>query len=299
LLPSFPPAIVGLTETAIGKQSMKIYRGMGRAALDAAYNNSAAVPDVAVKIADWLVRSQATRENLGGRRDLAYGPAPRNRIDWFPAGTAEAPTLVFIHGGYWQSRDKEDFAFVAEGPVARGFNVALVEYTLAPSARMTAIVGEIGLALDYLAGRLAEFDAASRGLYLAGHSAGGHLAAAHRTHPAVSAILGISGLYELEPIGLNYLNDKLRLDTAEIEAFSPIRQIRAGAPLLLTVGAAELPELVRQTEDYAAAATAAGETVRLIPAPGHDHFTVLETLARPDGAALEALIALDRISSTS
>jgi acetyl esterase/lipase len=270
---------------------MDLYRGMDRAALDAAYNNSAAVPDARAVHADWLIRSQATRERLGGLSDLAYGPEPRNRIDWFPAGAAEAPTLVFIHGGYWQSRDKEDFAFIADGPVARGFNVALVEYTLAPAARMTAIVGEIGHALDFLAAKLPELGAEQGRICLAGHSAGGHLAVSHRAHPAVSAVFGISGLYELEPIGRNYLNDKLRLDAAEIAAFSPIRHIRAGAPVLLTVGAAELPELIRQTEDYAAAAEAAGEAVSLIPAPGHDHFTVLEMLARPDSTALDALVS--------
>ncbi|HVJ53302.1 MAG TPA: alpha/beta hydrolase [Aliidongia sp.] len=271
---------------------MELYRGMDRAALDAAYNNSAAVPDVADKVADWLQRSEKARATLGGERDLRYGPGERQRIDWFPAAAPHAPTLVFIHGGYWQARDKEDFSFVAEGPVARGFNTALVEYTLAPAARMTEIVGEIGHALDFLAAKLPSLGAARGPLCLAGHSAGGHLAASHRGHRAVSAVLGISGLYELEPISLNYLNDKLRLDAAEVAAFSPIRHIRTGARLLLTVGGIELPELIRQTEDYAAAARAAGEAVTLIPAPGHDHFTVLENLARPDGPALEALTRL-------
>ncbi len=271
---------------------MAFYRGMDRATLDLAYNNSASVPDVAVKIADMLEWSAATRARLGGERDLAYGPGPRHRLDWFPATTPCQPTLVFIHGGYWQSRDKEDFAFVAEGPLARGFNVALLEYTLAPAARMTEIVAEIGLALDYLADKLPALGAAPGRLCLAGHSAGGHLAASHRSHRSVSAVLGISGLYELEPISLNYLNDKLRLDAAEVDRFSPIRHIGIGARLIMTVGAIELPELIRQTEEYTAAARHAGEAAMLVPAPGHDHFTILETLAKPDGALLEAATRL-------
>ena len=49
--------------------------------------------------------------------DLAYGPRPRNRIDFIKCGPPRAPTLVFVHGGYWQMRAKENFAFVATGPL--------------------------------------------------------------------------------------------------------------------------------------------------------------------------------------
>ena len=45
----------------------------------------------------------------------------------------------FIHGGYWQFCDKADFAFIAAGPLALGFDVVLVEYTLAPAVNLDAI----------------------------------------------------------------------------------------------------------------------------------------------------------------
>jgi acetyl esterase/lipase len=269
---------------------MDNYRGMNREALDRAYNNVAAVPDVAEIMADFGRRGAEVYKGVGIQRDLAYGKAASQRIDWIPGSGVGAPTVAYLHGGYWQSLSKEKFAHVAAGPLAHGFNVALIEYTLAPEARIGAIVSEIGEAIDFLVAHFAEWGADPTRLCLAGHSAGGHLAALHRTHPAVSLVLGMSGFYDLEPIRLSYVNDKLDLTPAEVAAYSPEIHVGPGAPTLLTVGSAELPEVRRQTADYASSLRARGEGVEEVSAPGYNHFTVTETLAQPDGAALMALV---------
>jgi arylformamidase len=128
---------------------MDSYRGMDREALDRAYNNVAAVPDVRDKMADFARRSAAIYESVGVKKDLAYGEGARQRIDWIPSPRVGAPTLAFIHGGYWQSLSKEQFAHIAAGPLAHGYNVALIEYTLAPEARIGAIVNEIGRSISW------------------------------------------------------------------------------------------------------------------------------------------------------
>src|ERR1700731_838883 len=127
-----------------------IFRDMDRSTLDAAYNNGAAVGDSAAYIDDFQRRSAQLYAEQPCQRDLAYGRGARQRFDWFPGPTANAPLLVFIHGGYWQARVKEDFAFVAAGPLKQGFSVILAEYTLAPQASMSAIVDEIGQLLDFV-----------------------------------------------------------------------------------------------------------------------------------------------------
>lgn len=127
-----------------------IWRGMTRAELDAAYNNTAAVADSAQRLADWAERSIALRRKYPDRLDLPYGPRPRNRIDLFPCGESNAPLFVFIHGGYWQRNAKEMFACMAEGPLARGFDAALIGYTLAPDATLTDIVAETHEAIRWL-----------------------------------------------------------------------------------------------------------------------------------------------------
>jgi hypothetical protein len=60
--------------------------------------------------------------------------------------------------------------------------------------------------------------------------------------------------------------------------------------VVLTVGAAELPELVRQTRDYAQALSRSGMTpVAVIETPGDNHFSVLDRLFDPNGPVWEPL----------
>jgi acetyl esterase/lipase len=259
----------------------ELYRGMDRAALDAAYNNGAAVRNSAEIVTDWQARSDRLRARHAATMDLRYGPAERNRIDLFPAGAAAAPLLVFIHGGYWQMRAKEVFAFVAAGPLAHGISVALAGYTLAPQIRLDGIVAEVRACLDYLSKEHSH-------IVLSGWSAGGHLTAMCLSHPAVKAGLAISGIYDLEPMRLSYINDKLRLDEAEERRNSPLKNgMKFDKPLVVAYGAAELPELQRQSEEYGKKAGA-----RILGLKGHDHFTILEELASPAGALTAALRAL-------
>jgi arylformamidase len=272
-----------------------LYRGMDRAALDAAYNNRAAVPDYGAISAQRQKRRDEVRAARRFHADLAYGPGARERLDFFPAAAAGAPLLAFIHGGYWQWNDKEASSFLVEGPLARGFAVALVEYTLAPQAPLEQIVAEIRRATDWLAANAGELGANRERLYFAGHSAGGHLAATLLDHPAVAGVVPISGLFDLEPIRLCYLNEKLSLTAASASRNSPLMHIpQRAASCVVAVGAAELPELVRQSAEYAAALAARHLPVRYLPLAAHDHFTVLEELARPDGALCAALVELDR-----
>src|SRR5688572_24845610 len=162
-----------------------MYLGMDRAALDAAYNNGAAVADSAKIVADWETRSAKLRTAHPEGMDLRYGPDERNRIDYF-AARRDGPVLAFIHGGYWQNRAKELFAFVAEGPLAWGINVALLGYTLAPQKRLDGIVAEIRAALDWLHSGVGMLGGDKDRLLVSGWSAGGHLAAMAMAHPAVN-----------------------------------------------------------------------------------------------------------------
>ena len=270
-----------------------LYRGMDRAQLDAAYNNTAAVANVGAIRADWDARSAALRQSTRGHLDLAYADAPRQRLDLFLAAQPHAPTLMFIHGGYWQMNDKERFAFVARGPLARGINVAVVEYTLAPDVRMDRIVDEMRRSVGWLNKHLGDYGADPDRIYVSGHSAGGHLTAMMMNEGAVKAGLAISGLYDLEPIRLNYLNDKLGLDVAEAQRNSPMLHLpQTSAPLVVTYGTAELPELCRQSIDYAAAWTKRGLPGHLLPVDGADHFTILESLADPKGVLTQALVEM-------
>jgi acetyl esterase/lipase len=274
-----------------------LYRGMDRAALDAAYDNTAHVGPAARDryVADRTARSDALRARLDGRRDLPYGDGARQRLDFFPCGAAGAPTLAFVHGGYWQRNDKEPSAFLGEGLLPAGFNLALVEYTLAPAARLDQIVAEVRAAVGWLMDHAHALGADPRRVFVAGHSAGGHLTAMTMADGRIAGGLAISGIFDLEPIRLGDLNEKLGLDAAEAARNGPILHLpERAAPLVVAVGLGELPELIRQSEEYAAAWRRRGLPGRYLPLPGHDHFSILEELARPGGRMLAALEELAR-----
>jgi acetyl esterase/lipase len=263
---------------------MALYRGMDRAALDAAYDNTAAVADSGRLLAGFDARSERLRATRGRYLDLRYGPAERNRIDYF-AADSPGPVLVFIHGGYWQMRAKETFSFLAAGPLAHGIHVAFVGYTLAPAIKLAGIVAEVRAAISWLAERVAGFGGDPGRIYVSGWSAGGHLTAMSLDAPAVKGGLAISGIFDLEPIRLCYLNDKLKLDVDEARRLSPLLNLPPRSiPLIMACGGGELPELQRQSETYAAARAQAGLPGRLVRLNGHNHFTILEELANPAGA---------------
>src|SRR5215813_9387975 len=187
-----------------------LYRGMDRAQLDAAYNNTAAVPERNAIVADWAARSAKVRREHAGHLDIAYGESPRERLD--------------------------------------------------------RIVAEIRRSAQWLADHLGDYGADPSRLYVSGHSAGGHLTACAMTLPVVRGGIAISGIYDLEPIRLNYLNEKLGLDREEAERNSPQSHIPStAAELVITYGTAELPELCRQSIDYAHAWLGQGLRGQLLP----------------------------------
>lgn len=266
------------------------WRGMTRAELDVAYNNGAAVKNSAAKLEEWTQRSAILRDRHQHTLDLAYGPRPRNRIDLFRCGKPQSPLLVFFHGGYWQRNAKEVFACVAEGPLAQGFDVALAGYTLAPEATLPEIVAESHAAVRWLRREGARSGIGRTKLIVSGWSAGGHLTAMAMGLTEVDAGLAISGVFDVEPCRLNYLNTALNLTAADAAAMSPMRRLpeRSG-PLVIAYGTAELPELQRQSRDYWSALSGAGKKAHLLPLAGCDHFSILEEFAQPTGQLVDAL----------
>ncbi len=288
-----------------------IYRDFDQAGLDAAYNNRLAVPDFeAAYVGRWMALSADIRARIPCRLNLTYGPSPRQRLDVFtPPGTAPSggrPALLYIHGGYWQGGDKDIYSFLASGVTDKGALLIAATYDLCPTVTMSALVEQTRQVVDWVHAHAGEIGLDPGRLVVAGHSAGGHIAAtlAHTdwaarglAADALAGALPLSGLYDLEPIRLNYLNAACRMDAAEAARLSPIRHIgRTAPPTVLAVGAAELPELVRQTRDYGAALTRAGVPPRaVVETPGDNHFSIVDTLLDPGGALWPHLKSLMKL----
>jgi arylformamidase len=259
------------------------WRKLSQQELDRGLNNGEAVTGSGEIVTGWERASAEMRKRHAAHLDLRYGPRDRNRIDFLKAAE-RAPTLLFIHGGYWQTRAKEAFTLFAEGAMAHGINVALTGYTLAPDATLDQIVAEIHAGLDFLATELPRLGGDGKGIVVSGWSAGGHLTSMALSHRAVAAGVAISGIYDLEPIRHSYLNVKLGLDEAGSRRNSPMMQEGGPLkPLSLVVGGAELPLLRKQTADFAAHRAQCGLPVLYEEIPGADHFTIMKEMASPEG----------------
>ncbi len=272
--------------------------------LDAQYNNRARVPDHAQIFKRWSESSALARERLPGRLDLAYGDQPGETLDVFPADKPGSPVLVFIHGGYWRSLDKSDFSLVAPAFVQSGATVVVVNYALCPAVTMETIALQLTRALAWVWRHAAEHQGDPTRIAVAGHSAGGHLAAMMLSCrwrevgddlPAnlVGGALSISGLYDLEPIRLTpFLQADLRLTPASVRRLSPAFFPRPKAGTLFTVvGLDESDEFLRQNQlirdQWGPTSVPICETV-----PGRNHFDVVHGLAEPDGRLHELALRL-------
>jgi arylformamidase len=259
------------------------WRGMSQQDRDDGLNNGAAVAGSGEIVAEWDRRAADMRARHSQHLDLRYGPRERNRIDFFKAAE-KAPTLVFVHGGYWQMRAKENFSLFAGGPMMYGINVAMIGYTLAPEATLDQIVAEIHAGIDFLAEQLPALGGDPSRIAVSGWSAGGHLTAMALSNPKVMGAVAISGIYDLEPIRHSYLNVKLGLDELTSRRNSPMAHAAGPMkPLALVVGGGELPLLRKQTADFAGHRAKYGLPVSYEEIPDADHFSVMDQLASPTG----------------
>jgi arylformamidase len=267
---------------------------------DREYNTREGVSGLDALFADWAQRNADAQASLSGQRNLAYGAGPREVLDLYP-GRPGAPLLVFIHGGFWHSRTKEEFLFVAPPFVERGISVAMIEYALAPAVSLSTIADQIRRALRFLGNEAPRLGVRPDRMLVAGHSAGGHLAALSACETTDTGlpphpVLAISGLFDLAPIARTpTLQRLLHLTPDEVTTLSPARLApRAGTRLVTTVGGAETSEFRRQNTDFAAAWSAVH--VGDVAQPGGNHFTALDTLSRPGADVFEA--AMDLLEPT-
>ena len=177
-----------------------------------------------------------------------------------PTRCAARDCLVYIHGGYWQELSKDHFAFLAPAWHAAGFACAVVGYTLAPEARLPAIVSECREALTWLHARADVLDFDSRNMVVAGSSAGGYLAAACGDHSSIPlrGMVCVSGIYDVAPLIGTSINDALGLDAATAASLDLLTAGHQFCPAVVAWGEIQTSEFKRQSRAFAARLSAAG-----------------------------------------
>jgi len=282
-----------------------LWRDYDQTALDAQFNLRARTPEHLEFFARWAAEGEALRATRPDARiDLAYGARPAQKLDFFPTHSG-APLLIFIHGGYWQSLDKGDFLYLAPAFNAAGVAYASLNYTLAPEASIPEMVAEVRRAVAWLAAQGAALGFDAGRMVIAGHSAGGHLAAMVLSTdwekdfglPAdtIKGGCSISGIYDIEPLRHSYQQPVLQLTAEVASSHSPIRCLPAAAgPLICAVGSTEPEEFQDQQREYLAAWRAAGLIGFEVALPGRHHFDAVDALGESDQALHRQVLKLVR-----
>jgi arylformamidase len=266
--------------------------------------------DVETLIADWQshvgqmgAESARVRERINGQLDVAFGPAPLQKLDVFaPANAKSAPVQVYIHGGAWRGSDKAGRSYPAEVFVPAGAIWVSINYRLAPAAKLDDIVHDARAAIAWVYKNAAAIGADRDRIFVSGNSAGGHRSGMALT-PGWEAEFGlpvgvvkgacaVSGVFDMRRIMRSPLNEPLKLDAATADRNSPLRHLPSPArPLIVAWGGDETDAFKRESRDYAAACRAHGSPVVEIEIPGCHHFSILPEFARRDSALVRAMFA--------
>jgi arylformamidase len=255
------------------------------------YNLKAAFPDFPEVLRQWQTATATVQASLLTTPDIAYGDGRLQGFDYYQAAGHACPLLIFIHGGYWQGGDKSDIGFIAAPYVNAGISVAVMNYSLAPSATIEAMIDEVSACLAYIVAHAALLDIDVTRISLMGHSAGAHLAAyvATTTHSVpVHAVFAISGVFDLLPLLPTTINHALRLGETRANDLSPVLLNGPGKTQVHTIiGANETRQFHLQS---AVLAQCWSQVVAHHVVPDTHHYTVLLPLADATNKVCQTII---------
>lgn len=276
-----------------------------QAALDAAYDVEASVPDFMIYARRFMEDSAAAEAAIADKQlGIAYGPTLMEHLDLYRPSPSpkKAPIFVFVHGGYWKSLTSRVFSMVAPGPVAAGACVVNVTYDLCPTVEIGEIVRQVRAAVAWTYRNAESFGGDPDRIVVGGHSAGGHLTATTLLtdwsryglpDDTVKAGFAISGLFDLTPLAGSFLQPSLRLTPTTIQNDSPLLNVRKlAAPLALTWGDADPEAFAGQSRRFEEAWQARGNRSSSFVLPNANHFEVLEGFKTRDGIMTRTVMDL-------
>ena len=262
------------------------------------YNPRTTVANASEIIPAWKIRADQARKRFAFDADISYGPHSREVLDFYRAPNSRG-TLIYIHGGYWRMLSKVETSWVADGFVGQGISVALINYPLCPDVSLGDIRGSIIRAFVHAYKNVLNDDERAN-IVVAGHSAGGHLAALHLAtdwtehglpENPVAGVIAISGIYDVAPLMHTTMNADIRITEEMAPALNLMTaKVKSRAQILLAVGGDEPSEFHRQAADLAKAW--ASLHPKILSLPNTNHFTVVDALADPSGELNKIALAM-------
>ena len=250
-----------------------------------------------------IVNGITSSGGVGVSKDILYGDEPSQDLDiYYPKPLAKAmkdqsaintsyPMVVFVHGGSWESGNKEQYAFVGQSLAKAGYVTAVINYRKAPEHVYPDYVEDAAQAIAWSINNAASLHADPSRLAVMGHSAGAFNAVAAVSNEDFLAPYGIKPTDIATVVGIAgpYSYDFRKFDSATAfapdatpEQVMPDRQIKGKQPpyLLLT---AEKDKIVYEsnTTKMTAALKKAGVTVETGVIDGASHATSIGAMAPP------------------
>ena len=163
-------------------------------------------------VGSYALNRLTPRKGYSVQENVAYGLRARHRLDLFRTQTPREhrPLIVFVHGGAWMHGDKKDYRFIGEAFAKEGFDVAVINYHLAPEHIFPASIDDLSLALNYLNVHQLKYQISTEKVVLMGHSAGAFNVMSALYHPKpyeiqcrsqITAIIGLAGPYHFDYTG--------------------------------------------------------------------------------------------------
>lgn len=221
------------------------------------------------------------------------------------ASDGGAPVVVFFYGGAWQRGERAQYRFVGQRLAQHGILAIVADYRTWPRAGFPEFMDDAARAVAWADGHAARWGGDPQRLFLAGHSAGAHIAALLATDgrylgrrgiasSGLAGVIGMSGPYDFEITG------KLRPifgDPGRWPRAQPVNFVDGDEPPFLlihglrdsTVESADSVQLARSLRAH-------GVDTRLVLLPEGTHSTPLAGLYDPRRApsALPAILAFVR-----
>ena len=237
---------------------------------------------------------------------------PKHTLDLYRPAASGWPVIVFLHGGNWDSGDKNDraggadvYANIGRFYASRGIGVAVINYRLQPRVAWSAQIDDVRAAVAWVRGNIERHGGQADRLFLMGHSAGAHLASfAALTTPNA----GIRGVIAVSAAALDLTDEQTYQLGADRDYYrarfqgddrtegwqrraSPALFASAKAPPFLILHATgETRALTRQSQLMHDALTKSGGASRLLAIPGESHSRMVLVLSHPGKAAAPAVV---------
>lgn len=277
---------------------MNIYRHLpDKQSLEKEYSPSTCVADLGMLLDAYAARSESARARLGNRIVRQYGRSAVEMLDFFPAPSTQQravarPVVVYFHGGYWQELSKNEHSFPAVAFNRHDVSYVAVNYGLAPQATLEQMVDRCRRAIAWIASQSASLAIDPFAIHVVGCSAGAHLAAMtaltewamHGLNASpIRSLTLLSGVFDLRPLPLTYINDAVCMSAQDALRNSPLLLIDAAAedfpPALIVFGEHETSEFKRQSAEFAQAVSRKGGFTRLHEIRDRNHFDLIFDLA--------------------